>query len=94
MNNDRSRRPSDPRKNAEALFKPAAPKPLATPSTRVTLPPAREQVSLRVDSDVLEHFQSTGPGWQDRINDALRQAAGLTVDAALRPDQLNSSNDG
>jgi uncharacterized protein (DUF4415 family) len=25
---------------------------------------------------VLEHFQEGGPGWQDRINDALRKAAG------------------
>ncbi|RUU77211.1 hypothetical protein EOD00_37115, partial [Mesorhizobium sp. M7A.T.Ca.TU.009.01.3.1] len=23
---------------------------------------------------VLDHFQEDGPGWQDRINDALRQA--------------------
>jgi len=25
---------------------------------------------------VLDHFQKGGPGWQDRINDALRKAAG------------------
>jgi uncharacterized protein (DUF4415 family) len=25
---------------------------------------------------VLEHFQEGGPGWQDRINAALRKAAG------------------
>jgi uncharacterized protein (DUF4415 family) len=25
---------------------------------------------------VLEHFREGGPGWQDRINDALRKAAG------------------
>jgi uncharacterized protein (DUF4415 family) len=30
-------------------------------------------VSLRIDRDVLEHFQAEGPGWQDRINDALRK---------------------
>lgn len=29
-------------------------------------------VSLKLDSAVLEHFQKDGPGWQDRINDALR----------------------
>jgi uncharacterized protein (DUF4415 family) len=33
-------------------------------------------VSLRIDKDVLEHFQESGPGWQDRINEALRRAAG------------------
>jgi uncharacterized protein (DUF4415 family) len=34
-------------------------------------------VSLRLDKDVLETFQEGGPGWQDRINAALRKAAGL-----------------
>jgi uncharacterized protein (DUF4415 family) len=33
--------------------------------------------SIRLDSDVLEHFKSTGPGWQTRINQALRKAAGM-----------------
>jgi uncharacterized protein (DUF4415 family) len=33
-------------------------------------------VTLRIDQDVLEHFRATGPGWQDRINDVLRKAAG------------------
>jgi uncharacterized protein (DUF4415 family) len=27
---------------------------------------------------VLDHFQQDGPGWQDRINAALRKAAGLS----------------
>jgi uncharacterized protein (DUF4415 family) len=34
-------------------------------------------VSLRLDRAVLEHFQDDGPGWQDRINAALRRVAGL-----------------
>ena len=33
-------------------------------------------VSLRIDRDVLDFFQEAGPGWQDRINAALRKAAG------------------
>jgi uncharacterized protein (DUF4415 family) len=36
--------------------------------------PTKELVSLRVDRDVLEHFRSTGKGWQVRVNDALREA--------------------
>ena len=36
----------------------------------------KEAVKLRLDADVLEHFRSDGPGWQTRINDALRRAAG------------------
>jgi uncharacterized protein (DUF4415 family) len=33
-------------------------------------------VTLRIDRDVLDHFQQDGPGWQDRINAALRKVAG------------------
>ena len=37
----------------------------------------KQPISLRVDADVLEKFKSDGPGWQSRMNDALRKAAGL-----------------
>ncbi|AMJ61622.1 BrnA antitoxin family protein [Bosea sp. PAMC 26642] len=94
MNNDRPRRPVNARDKAEALFKPAVPKP-AAPAERPKAPPgAREMVSLRIDTAVLEHFQSGGPGWQDRINEALRQVANIGGDEGLRPEELNSSNDG
>jgi uncharacterized protein (DUF4415 family) len=33
-------------------------------------------VTLRIDRDVLDFFQEEGPGWQERINEALRKAAG------------------
>lgn len=36
--------------------------------------PTKQQVTLRLDRDVLERFRSTGPGWQRRINKALRKA--------------------
>lgn len=36
---------------------------------------ATEQVSLRLDHDVLRRFRATGIGWEDRINEALRRAA-------------------
>ncbi|QFR33659.1 BrnA antitoxin family protein [Ancylobacter sp. TS-1] len=66
---------------AEAAFKSATTKPpeapAAGPAKAPSLPNARETVSLRLDRDVLEHFQEEGPGWQDRINAALRKAAGL-----------------
>ena len=35
----------------------------------------KEQVTLRLDADVLKHFKSGGPGWQTRINTVLRRAA-------------------
>ena len=70
-------RRQDPFDAAEAVFKPAAP-PLAAPAPpRPAIPNAKESVTLRLDQDVLEAFQADGPGWQDRINDALRKAAGL-----------------
>ncbi len=69
------RPPKDPFKAAEALFKPAAPKLPDAPAT-AAVPGAKESVTLRIDSDVLAFFQEDGPGWQDRINAALRKAAG------------------
>lgn len=77
MSIDRPRRPISARDKAEALFSAAAPKVAPPAPVRQAVPGARELVSLRIDSDVLEHFQSDGPGWQDRINDALRRAAGF-----------------
>lgn len=35
------------------------------------------QTTLRLDPDVLERFKAEGPGWQSRINAALRRAVGL-----------------
>ena len=32
----------------------------------------KEQVTLRLDVEILEQFRATGNGWQTRINDALR----------------------
>jgi len=39
--------------------------------------PSKKLVTLRLDPDVVEHFRATGPGWQSRINEALRKAAGM-----------------
>jgi uncharacterized protein (DUF4415 family) len=33
--------------------------------------------TLRLDSEVLAYFKATGAGWQTRMNNALRKAAGL-----------------
>jgi uncharacterized protein (DUF4415 family) len=71
------RRPIDSRQAAEAAFKQATTKPLEPLPKKPSLPNSKEQVSLRIDRDVLEHFQESGPGWQDRINEALRKAAGM-----------------
>ena len=76
MAGDRIRRPVDTRQAAEAAFRKATAEPPESVAKQPSIPNARELVSLRIDRDVLEYFRETGPGWQDRINDALKKAAG------------------
>lgn len=72
----RPRTLSDAKSEAEAAFKSITAKaPEAVPK-QVAIPGVKELVSLRIDQDVLEYFQEGGPGWQDRINAALRKAVG------------------
>ena len=33
----------------------------------------KEQVAIRIDRDVLAAFRAGGPGWQTRMNNALRE---------------------
>ena len=70
---DDRRRPMGVRDAAEAAFKKATTKPADLPPPKPAIPNAKEAVSLRLDRAVLDHFQAGGPGWQDRINDALRK---------------------
>jgi uncharacterized protein (DUF4415 family) len=44
-------------------------KPRGRPKAAVT----KTHVNLRLDAEVLEAFRATGPGWQTRINSALRE---------------------
>ena len=73
---DDRRRPMTSRDVAEAAFKKATAKPADLPPPKPAIPNAKEAVTLRIDRDVLDHFQQAGPGWQDRINDALRKLIG------------------
>lgn len=77
MSQPPTRRSIDPRQAAEAVFRKIA-KPVEEAPKASAIPHAKEAVSLRLDRDVLEAFQQAGPGWQERINAALRSAAGLT----------------
>lgn len=49
--------------------------------TKPGRPPERgvpkRQLTLRLDPDVIARFREGGPGWQSRMNAALRKAAGL-----------------
>jgi uncharacterized protein (DUF4415 family) len=72
-----ARRPEhDSRSLAEKAFKAATTRPADLPAAAPAVPGIKETVSLRLDRDVLDHFQADGSGWQDRINAALRKAAG------------------
>jgi uncharacterized protein (DUF4415 family) len=70
---DRRRRGNSALDTAEAAFKAATKKPVEPLPKSPSLPGVKELVSLRIDRDILDHFQEAGPGWQDRINDALRK---------------------
>ncbi len=37
--------------------------------------PAKVAVSLRLDADIVARFKRGGPGWQSRMNDALKAFA-------------------
>jgi uncharacterized protein (DUF4415 family) len=38
--------------------------------------PTKEQITIRLDRDIVEHFKRGGAGWQTRLNDTLRRAIG------------------
>ena len=74
----KTRREPDARAAAEKAFKAVTTKPAEGPprAGSAPLPGVKETVTLRIDRDVLDFFQQSGPGWQDRITTALRKAAG------------------
>jgi uncharacterized protein (DUF4415 family) len=39
--------------------------------------PKKIPISIRLSPDVVAHFKATGRGWQVRIDEALKKAAGL-----------------
>jgi len=34
--------------------------------------PTKERINIRLSSETVRHFRATGPGWQTRIDNALR----------------------
>ena len=43
-------------------------------NAKMLMPETKQQITLRLDADIIERFRATGPGWQARINEALRKA--------------------
>lgn len=37
----------------------------------------KEKITMRLSHEVIEHYRATGPGWQTRIDEVLKKAAGL-----------------
>jgi len=37
----------------------------------------KKNVTFRLDADLIDALRATGDGWQSRVNDVLRRAAGL-----------------
>lgn len=37
--------------------------------------PTKELISVRIDRDIVAAYRASGPGWQTRMNDALRTQA-------------------
>ena len=36
--------------------------------------PTKTRVSIRLDADIVDHLRASGPGWQTRLNDLLRDS--------------------
>ena len=47
--------------------------------------PTKEMITLRLDRDVLAAYRATGPGWQSRMNDALKTAMRATRKSPAKP---------
>jgi uncharacterized protein (DUF4415 family) len=61
-------------RDGEKLIRPA--NGTLTKRGRPKLDNPKQQVTIRLDSDVIDRLRNSGPGWQSRINDILRKAVG------------------
>jgi uncharacterized protein (DUF4415 family) len=58
----------------------------ARPAGRPKSEAPKEAIHIRLDADVVAHYRASGPGWQSRINAALRKSAKLPArKAVVRP---------
>ncbi|MTW21562.1 BrnA antitoxin family protein [Allochromatium palmeri] len=48
-------------------------RPLARRPGRPKAEHPKERITIRFDQDVMAAFRATGPGWQTRMNDVLRE---------------------
>ncbi len=45
-------------------------------------------LSIRLDPDIVTYFKAGGPGWQSRINAALRQVMERAMKAGDKPEEV------
>src|SRR5476649_211952 len=57
---------------------------------KVTMPPSKEAISLRVDADVLDWFRAAGPRYQTRMNAVLRSYVREMAPPKSRPKRRKS----
>jgi len=54
----------------------------------------KEAVSIRIDADILAWLKGQGPGYQTRINEALREAMARRTSAARNEGDINAGAEG
>lgn len=59
-------------RDGEKLVRPAGG--TLTKRGRPRLDQPKQQITLRLDKSVIDRFRESGPGWQGRINEALKKA--------------------
>ena len=67
-----------------AVAPPPVVKPKEAPKAKRGRPKSanpKRQITLRLDAEIIDHFKAQGRGWQTRINDALRDVAGVNRSA-------------
>jgi uncharacterized protein (DUF4415 family) len=55
------------------LFGPKIAQQMLKPRGRPRAEHPKERINIRLSHEVIEHFKSSGAGWQTRIDSALRQ---------------------
>ena len=57
---------------------------LLKPRGRPRLETPKERINIRLSYEVIQHFKSSGPGWQTRIDAALREFIQSKPNSGLR----------
>ena len=49
--------------------------PMPVPRGRPKAERVKTSVTIRIDAEVVDHYKASGPGWQTRMNEDLREGA-------------------